>query len=94
MSYIESLDKLTNAFRSLPGVGFKTAQRYAYSILNMEENDVKTFAESMLAAKQKICFCNECGSVASYDKIVGIIYLLKQEDYYYENINVWMGVSS
>ena len=62
MSYIESLDKLTNAFRSLPGVGFKTAQRYAYSILNMEENDVKTFAESMLAAKQKICFCNECGN--------------------------------
>jgi len=62
MSYIESLDKLTNAFRSLPGVGFKTAQRYAYSILNMEEAEVKNFAESMVNAKQRIRFCNECGN--------------------------------
>jgi len=62
MSYIESLDKLTNAFRSLTGVGFKTAQRYAYSILNMEEAEVKNFAESMVNAKQRIRFCNECGN--------------------------------
>jgi len=62
MSYVESLDKLTNAFRSLPGVGFKTAQRYAYSILNMQEQDVKNFAESMINAKQKVRFCNECGN--------------------------------
>ena len=62
MSYIESLDKLTNAFRSLPGVGYKTAQRYAYSILNMDESDVKAFADSMVTAKQKIRFCKECGN--------------------------------
>ena len=57
MSYIESLDKLTNAFRSLPGVGYKTAQRYAYSVLSMQEQDVKNFAESLINAKQKIHFC-------------------------------------
>ena len=67
MSYIESLDKLTNAFRSLPGVGYKTAQRYAYSILNMEEDDVKAFADSMVTAKQKIRFCKECGNFSESD---------------------------
>lgn len=62
MAYIESLDKLVSAFRSLPGVGYKTAQRYAYGVLNMKEAEVKEFAESMIGAKQKIKFCEECGN--------------------------------
>lgn len=62
MSSIQSLEKLTNAFRSLPGVGYKTAQRYAYSVLNMDENDVQSFAQSLIEAKQKIKFCKECGN--------------------------------
>ena len=67
MAYLESLDKLVDAFRSLPSVGYKTAQRYAYGILNMKEEDVKAFAESMLNAKQKIRFCKECGNFSESD---------------------------
>ena len=62
MSYIESLEKLVSAFRSLPGVGYKTAQRYAYGILNMKKEDVESFASNMLNAKEKIKFCEECGN--------------------------------
>lgn len=62
MGYIESLDNLISAFRSLPGVGYKTAQRYAYGVLNMKEGDVKTFANSLINAKTKIKFCKECGN--------------------------------
>ena len=60
--YIESLEKLINSFRSLPGVGYKTAQRYAYSILNGEEEKAKEFAQNIVDAKQKIKFCSECGN--------------------------------
>lgn len=60
--YIESLEKLINSFRSLPGVGYKTAQRYAYSILNGTEENANTFAQNLIAAKQKIRFCEECGN--------------------------------
>lgn len=60
--YIESLEKLINSFRSLPGVGYKTAQRYAYSILNGEEEKAKEFAQNIVEAKQKIKFCSECGN--------------------------------
>ena len=60
--YIESLEKLINSFRSLPGVGYKTAQRYAYSILNSDDQNAKEFAENILQAKQKIKFCSECGN--------------------------------
>ena len=60
--YIESLEKLINSFRSLPGVGYKTAQRYAYSILNRTKEEATTFAENILNAKQKVRFCEECGN--------------------------------
>ena len=62
MANIDSLEKLISAFRSLPGVGYKTAQRYAYSILNMNDDDVKSFSNAMLNAKDKVKFCEECGN--------------------------------
>ncbi len=60
--YIESLENLINSFRSLPGVGYKTAQRYAYSILNRDIQDAKQFAQNIVSAKENIKFCNECGN--------------------------------
>ncbi len=67
MGYIESLDNLIASFRALPGVGYKTAQRYAYGILNMKDEDVQTFANSLLTAKTKIKFCKECGNFSESD---------------------------
>ena len=62
MSKLESLERLVNAFRSLPGVGYKTAQRYAYSILAKPEEEVKAFSDAMQDAKHLIKFCEECGN--------------------------------
>lgn len=67
MSYIESLEKLINNFRTLPGVGYKTAQRYAYSILNREKLAAQNFADSIVEARQKIMFCTECGNFSEHD---------------------------
>ena len=67
MSYIESLEKLITSFRSLPGVGYKTAQRYAYCILNGDEQNAQTFAENILNAKKNIKFCEECGNFSESD---------------------------
>ncbi len=62
MANIESLEKLIASFRALPGVGYKTAQRYAYGILNMTDEDATNFADRIKDAKQKIKFCKECGN--------------------------------
>ncbi len=59
---IESMQRLINAFTYLPGVGRKTAERYAYSVLNLSEEDVRFFAESLIEVKQKIKFCSICGN--------------------------------
>ena len=58
----KSLDKLIGAFMMLPGVGHKTAQRYAYSILSSSEGDVLTLSRALEEVKKNIRFCDICGN--------------------------------
>ena len=60
-AFIEPIGKLINKFTRLPGVGTKTAQRYAYKIINMTEDEVEEFAECILDAKRKVRYCKICG---------------------------------
>ena len=60
--YIEPIGKLINQFTKLPGVGAKTAQRYAYKIINMTEEEAAEFAESVINAKKKVRYCKICGN--------------------------------
>lgn len=62
MENIDPIERLVSAFRSLPGVGLKTAERYAYSIIKSDEENAKEFAESILNAKLKVKYCKECGN--------------------------------
>lgn len=56
------VEKLIGAFMSLPGVGHKTAQRYAYSILDKDKENAKNLAQAILLAKEKIVLCKNCGN--------------------------------
>lgn len=60
---IESLDRLIEKFASLPGVGKKTAERLAYGLIMMPEENVKAFSDAMLNAKEKIHLCPICQSL-------------------------------
>ncbi len=62
MNQIDSLDRLINEFSRLPAVGKKTAQRYAYFLLTMSENEVKDFADAMISAKENIHYCKICAN--------------------------------
>lgn len=59
---IQPIERLINEFSRLPGVGKKTAIRYAYKVINMDNSQVQSFAEAMLDAKQKVHFCEICGN--------------------------------
>ncbi len=61
-AYIEPIGKLINQFTKLPGVGTKTAQRYAYKIINMPEDEVRAFAQSLISAKIDVHYCKVCGN--------------------------------
>ena len=62
MNQIDSMERLVNEFSKLPSVGKKTAQRYAYFLLTMNEAEVKEFADSMIEAKEKIHYCKVCSN--------------------------------
>lgn len=62
MNQIESLERLINFFSNLPGVGIKTAQRYAYFILNKDEKFVEDFANAIIKANRDIHYCKVCGN--------------------------------
>ena len=46
--FIEPIGKLINEFSKLPGVGKKTAQRFAYKIIDMSESEARAFADRIL----------------------------------------------
>lgn len=60
MQYIAPLAKLIEHFRSLPGIGAKTAARLAYHILDMDSDKARGLANAIIEAKEKIGFCNTC----------------------------------
>ncbi|MCD8205545.1 MAG: recombination mediator RecR [Clostridia bacterium] len=60
--YIDPIGKLINEFSKLPGVGQKTAQRYAYRIIGMSDDEAKEFADAVTECKRKVRYCKVCGN--------------------------------
>lgn len=58
--YIESLRLLAEKFGRLEGVGRKTAMRMAFSVLELEDEDARAFAQAIIDAKEKIHLCPVC----------------------------------
>ncbi len=60
--FIEPIGKLINEFSKLPGVGKKTAQRYAYRVISMTDEEVNAFAAALVGVKKRVRFCKVCGN--------------------------------
>lgn len=58
----QSIERLIEQFRSLPGVGYKTAQRYAYSIIEGSTSRAEAFVDAIKDVKANIKFCKVCGN--------------------------------
>ncbi len=67
MDFAPSLEKLINEFSKLPGVGQKTAQRYAFKIINGTKEEAEAFAKALIEAKDKIHYCSVCGNYTDED---------------------------
>ena len=58
--YITPIKRLIEEFRRLPGVGAKTAARYAFATLSFTEEDAARFADAILGAKRDVRTCPVC----------------------------------
>ena len=67
MKYPQTLNELIECFKKLPGIGEKTAERYALSALELDEDIIKLFSESLKNLKINIKRCTICNNFAEGD---------------------------
>lgn len=67
MHYPEPIARLMDSFMKLPGIGAKTAARLAFFCMDMREEDVLTFANSLISCKRDLRMCSVCGNVTQED---------------------------
>ncbi len=65
--YAPPMARLIDELRKLPGVGTKSAQRFAFHILRSTDNDANALAESIRALKQALRLCSVCNNVTDVD---------------------------
>ncbi len=58
--YSSQLSKLMEELSRLPGIGIKSAQRLAFHIIHMPQEEVDRLAETMVEARKKIRYCRQC----------------------------------
>ncbi len=63
MIYPSNLANVINSFRKLPGIGEKSAERLALSVISMSSEDVNNFASSMIDSKLNLHPCSICGHI-------------------------------
>lgn len=62
--YIAPIQRLIEEFRRLPGVGAKTAARYAFATLDLSDEAAAEFAEAIIAIKREVHKCPICFSLS------------------------------
>lgn len=67
MKPLKSIEQLTNSFSHLPGVGHKSAEKMAYSVLSMSEEQANEFSQAILRVKREIKQCKKCGNYCEGD---------------------------
>ncbi len=64
MTYAKPLAALINEFERLPGIGPKSAQRLAFYILRLPDDDVRRFSRVLVEAKERLKLCSICQNIS------------------------------
>lgn len=67
MKELKSITKLIESFSRLPGVGHRSAEKMAYSVLEMLDEDVEMFSDALRELKQNVHRCPICGTYTEED---------------------------
>ncbi len=63
----ESLKRLIESFKMLPGIGEKTAERLAFSVLNFDDEQIEFFSNSVFNINKKVKKCSRCNVLTDGD---------------------------
>jgi len=65
--FAEPMARLIDELRKLPGVGTKSAQRYAFHILRSTDADANALSQAILTLRQKLHLCSICNNITDVD---------------------------
>ncbi|MBO4818978.1 MAG: recombination protein RecR [Firmicutes bacterium] len=65
--YAKPLNRLIAELSKLPGIGGKTAQRLAFHILSMSDEEARGIADAIVDAKENMHYCSVCGNLTDQD---------------------------
>ena len=70
--YIAPIQRLVDEFRKLPGVGAKTAARYAFAALAFSDEDAASFADALVGIKRDVHRCPLCCGLSASEGLCEI----------------------
>lgn len=65
--YPNCINEIIDFFKSLPGIGEKTAERLTFSIVSFDKDKLSSFADAIISARDKIKKCSICGNITDKD---------------------------
>ena len=65
--FVKPIMRLVNEFSKLPGVGKRTATRYAYKVIEMTDGDVEALISAIRDVKENVHYCEACGNFTEND---------------------------
>ena len=65
--YSPSIEKLIERNKKLPSIGHKTAQRLAFYMLDISNEEAEEFTNSIINAKKNLHFCSKCFNISDTD---------------------------
>lgn len=65
--YPNSIKNLIDCFKDLPGIGEKTAERLAFSLLDFDKDKLTCFSDSICKIRDNIKYCSICGNLTEKD---------------------------
>lgn len=68
MPYPTHLNLLVQHFKKLPGIGQKTAERFAFRVIDWPEKEVKAFSQALLGIETELHTCGICGALAEQNR--------------------------
>ena len=63
----DSIKYLIQSFKSLPGIGDKTAERLAFSVLDLDDEQIELFSNTLSSIKTNIKKCSKCNTLTEND---------------------------
>lgn len=68
MIYPEVLTNVIDSFKKIPGVGEKSAERYAFALSELSEEDIDLFVTNVKEMKKELRRCSICGHITDHDE--------------------------